>query len=189
MDSKSYLTLNSWLQKADSNYISGRLLWLNNLIDGASNLLWLSCEQMVKILLLQRETDNISSECSDLDEMHANCDKKGRNFGHSVNNLSKQLVKEYSCINLTRYKPVLEKLHEYFFRRYAAREGSSIPLDLLNLVDEFYFELRSKVQSDVGLGTIDEIYIQKKIVGDILCQLLHMLIYKIDHFAPESIER
>jgi len=162
MDSKSYLTLNSWLQKADSNYISGRLLWLNALIDGASNLLWLSCEQIIKIVLLQKEIDDISSVCFDLDEMHVECDKKGKHYGHSVNDLSKQLQNEYSHINLTLYKPVLEKLNEYFYRRYVVREGSSISLNTLNLVDQFYFELRGEVESDVGLGTIDEIYIQKK---------------------------
>ena len=162
MDSKSYLTLNSWLQKADSNYISGRLLWLNGLIDGASNLLWLSCKQIIKIVLLQKEIDDISSACSDLDEMHVKCDEKGKHYGHRVNELSKQLQNEYSHINIALYKPALEKLNEYFYRRYVVREGSSISLNTLNLVDAFYFELRGEVEPDVGLGTIDEIYIQKK---------------------------
>lgn len=162
MDSKSYLTLNSWLQVADGNYISGRLLWYNFLFTGASNLLWLSCEQIIKIILLQKKIDNISSNCANLDEMYSECDKRGKKYGHSVDELCNRILNEYSCINLTRYKPVLEKLNEYFYRRYVVHTGSSISLNMLNLVDEFYFELRGNVESDVGLGTIDEIHIQKK---------------------------
>ena len=48
-NSGGYLVLNSWLQTSDRNYLSGRVLWLNSLIGGASNLLWLSVEQLVKI--------------------------------------------------------------------------------------------------------------------------------------------
>ena len=162
MDSKSYLTLNAWLQKSDSNYIAGRLLWLNAIIDGASNLLWLSCEQIIKIILLQKEIDSIASSCSDLNEMHVQCEKRGRKLGHSVNHLAKKIADEYPCIDLTNYKPVLEKLHEYFYRRYVVHSGSSISSEMLNSVDKFYFELRSKVEPDIGLGTIDDIYIQKK---------------------------
>lgn len=33
---------------------------------------------------------------------------------------------------------------------------------MLNEVDEFYFLMRSKVYPEIGLGTIDEIHIQKK---------------------------
>lgn len=162
MDSKSYLSLNAWLQKSDSNYISGRLLWLNALIDGSSNLLWLGCEQIIKILLLQKEIDNISSECTDLDEMHVMCESKGKGYGHKVDVLVGKLEIEYPEINLNPYKPALEKLHEYFFRRYVVRAGSSISLLLLDQVDELYFKLRRVVHPDVGLGTVDEIYIQKK---------------------------
>lgn len=162
MDSKSYLTLNAWLQKSDNNYISGRLLWIERLIDGASNLLWLSCEQIIKIILLQNEIDNISSSCSDLNEMHIKCENKGKKFGHNVGVLTNKLANEHLCINLTNYKPVLEKLHEYFHRRYVDNKGSSIPLNMLDSVDEFYFELRNNVKPEVGPGTIDEIYIQKK---------------------------
>ena len=81
MDSQSYLALNAWLQKSDENYIEGRLLWLNHLVNGASNLLWLASEQIIKILLLQKEIENYSSESSDLTELHENLDKQGKKFG------------------------------------------------------------------------------------------------------------
>ncbi|AFU67758.1 hypothetical protein P700755_000754 [Psychroflexus torquis ATCC 700755] len=162
MDSKSYLSLNSWLQKADSNYIEGRLLWLNWLVDGSCNLLWLACEQMIKILLLQEKIDTYSAESTNMDELHKVLDKKGKKLGHDVGKLIAKINAEYPELDITKYKTTLEKLQEYFYRRYVINKGSSISMNMLNEVDEFYFLLRSKIYSDVGLGTIDEIFIQKK---------------------------
>ena len=95
MDSQSYLALNAWLQKSDENYIEGRLLWLNHLVNGASNLLWLASEQIIKILLLQKEIENYSSESSDLTELHENLDKQGKKFGHKVEKLIGAVNREY----------------------------------------------------------------------------------------------
>jgi len=162
MDSKAYLTLNSWLQKADQNYISGRLLWLNMLITGACNLLWLSCEQMIKLLLLQMHIEELSPQCKDLDELHDVVDKKAGKWGHSVDKLLNQMFEQYPALSIEKHRDVLEKLHEYFYRRYVERRGSSISLNMLHNVDELYFLLRSQVEPDVGLGTIDEIVIQRK---------------------------
>ena len=162
MDSKSYLSLNSWLQKADSNYMEGRLLWLNWLVNGSSNLLWLACEQMIKILLLQKEIDTYSAESADMDELHKVLDKKGKKLGHDVGKLIIKVNSEYPELDISKYKTTLEKLQEYFYRRYVINKGSSISMKMLDEVDALYFLLRSKIHSDVGLGTIDEIFIQKK---------------------------
>jgi hypothetical protein len=162
MDSISYLALNAWLQKADGNYIEGRFLWLNYLLNGASNLLWLASEQIIKILLLQKEIENYTKQSSDLTELYVNLDKSGKRFGHNVEELIKSINKEYPGISISKFGDTLIKLQEYFYRRYVVHSGSSISLIMLNEVDEFYFLLRSKVYSEVGLGTIDEIHIQKK---------------------------
>lgn len=166
LDSKSYLTLNSWLQTADENYISGRILWMQYLPVGGSNLLWLSCEQLIKILLLQNEINELSSKSENLDELHEfrtkRAKKLGSNYGHGVSSLVEELKKYYPDLNYDAFTPMLEKLNEYFFRRYAKRGGSSISLLMLDVVDRFYFDARFKVHPDVGLGLIDEIVIQKK---------------------------
>lgn len=162
MDSKSYLTLNSWLQKADHNYYEGRLLWLHMCLDGACNLLWLSCEQMIKILLLQKKIDEISSKSKNLNELHKKLDRLGKSINHDAKKLIKELENEYPDLDINKFIPVLEKLQEYFFRRYVVHQGSSISLMMIKEIDEFYFLLRNKVEANVGLGTIDEIYIQKK---------------------------
>jgi hypothetical protein len=162
MDTNSYLSLNSWLQKSDQNYIEGRLLWLNCLVGGASNLLWLASEQIIKILLLQKNIDDYSKAAPTIDELYKLLDKKGIALGHKVHELIREINIEYPDINISKYESTLKKLQEYFYRRYVVNGGSSISMLMLDEIDEFYFLLRGKVESDIGLGTIDEIYIQRK---------------------------
>ena len=162
MDSKWYLSLNSWLQKADQNYIEGRLLWLNWLVNGASNLLWLSLEQMIKILLLQKRIDSLSSQVNNLDDLHNLLDSEGKKIGHNVHDLIQQIKKMYPDLDIDKFEETLKKLQEYFYRRYVVNSRSSISLLMLDNVDKLYFLLRSKVDSDIGPGTIDEIFIQRK---------------------------
>jgi hypothetical protein len=80
MNSESYLTLNAWLQKADSNYIEGRLLWFHHFINGASNLLWLASEQIIKIVLLQKNIDALSNASIDMEELFKKLDKEGKKW-------------------------------------------------------------------------------------------------------------
>lgn len=162
MNPQSYLALNAWLQKADQNYIEGRMLWLNHMINGSCNLLWLASEQILKILLLQQNIDSFSESSSDLTELHETLDKEGKKIGHSVSNLIQRVNSDYPGFDISKFENVLEKLQEYFYRRYVVHSGSSISLLMLNEVDEFYFLVRGKIEPDVGLGTIDEIHIQRK---------------------------
>jgi hypothetical protein len=83
-------------------------------------------------------------------------------MGHDVHILINSIKIEYPDLDLTSHEPVLIKLQEYFYRRYVVNSGSSISLNLIDKVDEFYFTIRAKIHSDIGLGTIDEIFIQKK---------------------------
>ncbi|MFN1584640.1 hypothetical protein [Vibrio rotiferianus] len=162
MDSQAYLALNAWLQKADSNYIEGRVLWLQHLVNGACNLLWLSSEQLIKVLLLQNEIEDISAKSENLTELHTRLEKRGRKLGHSADKLTTALCKAYPAIDIERFLATLHKLQSYFYRRYAVHSASSISLSMLTEVDEMYFLLRSQVLPEVGLGVIDEIHIQRK---------------------------
>jgi hypothetical protein len=163
MDSKSYLVLNSWLQKSDQNYIGGRILWFQMLQDQSCNLLWLASEQMIKILLLQKNIEGLSKVSKNLDEMNMDLNKRvKKRYGHRMDDLFRELENECKHLNLNKYKTSLEKINEFFHRRYVVNKNSSIPLYLIRTIDEFYFLLRNEVLPDVGLGTIDEIYIQRK---------------------------
>lgn len=162
MDSQSYLTLNAWLQKSDGNYIDGRLLWLNHRINGSCNLLWLASEQIIKILLLQKDIDTLSLASADLAALHTNLDEKAKKLGHKVHNLIQAVNIAYPELCISKYEAVLKRLQEHFYRRYVVHSGSSIALTMLDEIDELYFLLRNNVHADVGLGTVDEIFIQKK---------------------------
>lgn len=118
MDSQSYLALNAWLQTSDKNYMAGRLLWLNHFISGDCNLLWLSSEQIIKILILQKEIDKHSGDSSDLTELHDNLNKQGMKLGHNVEKLIEKLNKEYPDLDISKFQETLKKLQEYFYRRY-----------------------------------------------------------------------
>ncbi|QCK15447.1 hypothetical protein [Mangrovivirga cuniculi] len=61
--------LNNWLSTADRNYIQGRYLWIRGGTVGGSNLLWLSLEQLMKILLLQKESELLNYGNSNFDEV------------------------------------------------------------------------------------------------------------------------
>lgn len=119
MNTNSYLALNAWLQTSDDNYISGRLLWLNEMIDGACNLLWLSCEQIIKILILQNSLDAKTAECKTVEEVHCFIDNElKKKYGHGLSALMKKIDDEYPDVKIMNYKKVLEKLNEFFNRRY-----------------------------------------------------------------------
>ncbi len=157
-----FLALNAWFQKSDSNYIEGRLLWQNHLVDGACNLLWLASEQVIKILLLQKNDNQYPEEKLNLNDLHKTMNKIAERYRHRVQKLINKINNEYTELDISKYENTLTKLHEYFHRRYVVNSSSSIPLSLIEEVDEFYFLLRDKVHADVGPGTIDEIHIQKK---------------------------
>jgi hypothetical protein len=162
MTSESYLVLNSWLQKSDQNYIDGRFLWLNKRINSACNLLWLSLEQMIKILLVQSEIDEMLKGSTNLEESHGIVDLKCKKLGHRIKELLLGLNKKYSDSDVFRFENQLEKLNEYFFRRYVVHGGASIAVTMICDIDELYFAIRDKVDPDVGVGIIDSVFIQRK---------------------------
>lgn len=160
--SQPYSTLNSWLQKSDENYFEGRLLWMSMCINGASNLLWLACEQIIKILLLQKQIEHLSKDSQDLNVLHEKVNEEAKKIRHNTKKLMSKVSLNYPHLDISEYEEMLHKLNEYFYRRYVVNKGSTIELHLLKKVDEFYFLLRSNIHPDVGVGIIDEIFIQKK---------------------------
>ena len=128
MKTKVHLALNAWLQKADGNYLEGRVLWLKLLLNGASNLLWLSIEQALKILILQDRIAIIDSTCKDLGAVHKALDEEAKSISkrHSRIEIVQQVENTYNGLDLTPYYNVMDKLEEYFFRRYVVDKNSSL---------------------------------------------------------------
>lgn len=164
MDSKGYLALNAWLQKSDQNYIAGRFLFKNMLIHGSANLLWLALEQVAKILLLQKKIEEYSGRSTNLEDLYKILDDEGKklNAGHSAEKLIRDIAAAYPDLDIYKYESSLQKVNEYFRRRYVVHGGSVFSLALLNDIDDLYFLLRDEVDPEIGIGTIDEIYAQRK---------------------------
>jgi len=164
MDSRLYLCLNAWLQTADHNYIAGRILWFDHFETQACNLFWLSIEQLIKILILQQKEKEILEANDDLDILHKKVDKYAKRIAafHGFEELRVKLSQEYPGFNIDKFESVFKKLEEYFFRRYYVRKSTSIYIFLIDDIDALYFCLRKLVKAEIGLGTIDEIFIQRK---------------------------
>jgi len=100
----------------------------------------------------------------DLDQAHVFFDKKGKKLTprHKAEEVITILEHDHSDIDISKYKNMIKILSRYFFRRYVVREDISIQPNLINTIDEFYFLLRKRVKPDIGLGLIEDIYIQRK---------------------------
>lgn len=81
---------------------------------------------------------------------------------HSGTQIVRKVESACSGLNLTPYYSVMDKLEEYFNKRYVVPGGSTISLLLIHEVDELYFLLREHIVPELGLGLIDEIYIRRK---------------------------
>ncbi|MGD0951166.1 MAG: hypothetical protein ABR985_02040 [Methanotrichaceae archaeon] len=86
-----------WLEIADWHYLEGRLLFQHKLVTGACELLWLSVEQMMKILLVKKEINSIISIVTDLEGVCKIIDKKGKHYGHNAVDLVENLDNEYAA--------------------------------------------------------------------------------------------
>ena len=142
--------------------MGGRVLWHNYLFEEACNLFWLSIEQALKILVFQDNIVEIGSTCKDIDAVYKVLEKKGKRISHLRKTIVLEVENIYDGLDLTPYYGVMDKLEEYYFRRYAIHKSSSIILNLIDEVDELYFSIREHIIPELGLGLIDEIYYQKK---------------------------
>lgn len=176
-----YWCLHSYLSRADEHYVEGRSLWLQWMYDGASILLWMSVEQMIKLLITQSKIETGSLEKfenkdlglvvhdpleTDIKRVHALIDKEFYRIGsrHKLDGFKAQLL-DVCGIDLSPYLTALEKLEEYFIRRYVQHNGSSLSGGNIEIIDEVYFLLRSKLDARVPMAYIDEIAWQKKVDG------------------------
>ena len=72
----------------------------------------------------------------------------------------KQVVHQEE-LAIKRFEEAIEKINEFFNRRYPANTSASINLLTLNNIDEVFFLLRDLIHKDVSMSTIDEIAMKK----------------------------
>ena len=136
---------------------------------------------MIKFLIIQNRLENKSLCSVNISEsgrkttytynpqevstrkMHKIIDKHSYkiNSKHQLKQLLKILTKE-TGIDLTLHFATLNKIKEYYDRRYCKDASSSISLSEMNKVDEIFFFLRKRVNINVPRALIDEISFQKK---------------------------
>ncbi|MCD6321725.1 MAG: hypothetical protein J7L77_01745 [Clostridiales bacterium] len=176
-----YFALSAYLSKADSHYLEARLLWLNFAIDGACDLFWLAIEQLIKLNLIQhrieekslqdvkiRENGNkivysYDPQETDFRKIHKILDKTSYeiNSRHQLDKLLRLLIEE-TGIDLCTFRDTLEKVKEYYERRYYRAGSTSISLGLIDKIDEIYFYLRNSLNENFPRALIDEISYQRK---------------------------
>lgn len=174
-----FYSLNSFLALIDQHYVEGRFLWLNHAFNGAGNLLWMSFEQIIKLLIVQCRIENnlikdvkLKSQSEkvtfDINENNVKLRTQiidalffqlGAN--HKIDSLLKTL-KESTEIDVSGKYACLAKVNEFFRRRYVVHESTSIDPRMLDEIDQVFFYLRSFVSNDIPQSFIDEIIFRKK---------------------------
>ncbi len=139
-------------------------------ISSACILLWLSLEQIIKILVIQKRISSweIDIEDKNLNDIHKIFDKEARKLTkwkthHCIDKLIDNFEATYQSFKIGNYKNQLIKVNEYFERRYVKRGWTSINISLLYDIDKLYFNLRDFIDSKVPQWTIDEIFIRKQL--------------------------
>lgn len=158
-----YRPMHSYLQRADIHYIDGRFLWFNGAIDGASILLWLCFEQIIKFLIVQKKFETFSGTSK---EAHDFIDREFRKIDqkHKANKLISYL-KEETGIDITKGNDFLLKINEFFNRRYYKEESTSIRLDLIFNLDNLYFFLRKNINEYIPSTILDDIILSISVEG------------------------
>lgn len=189
------LVINSWLQKSDHLYIDWRCLWYKMWINSACVLLWLSLEQMMKILIIQDKINKweINLEEKNLDEIHSIFDKEARKLSkwqnhHCIDELLNNFNISYPAFDINQYKTNILKINEYFGRRYVKHSWTSISILLLYSIDELYFNLRDLIDHKVIQWTIDEIFIRKQMWFNQIIDVFNYAFYDNKYFRPRKID-
>jgi hypothetical protein len=163
--------LNAFLSKCDENYISGRALWRIWSYDTAGNLLWLSLEQLAKVIstqsqiekpkfLSQKELSHLNANINNTEEFCKILSEVFRriNTNHSVEGLIKNSTPNLNLNKLlTENKSILDNINNLYQNRYYLPLNRSIDPEWIEDVDELYFEMRKLVSSEIPLATIDGI--------------------------------
>jgi hypothetical protein len=136
-------------------------LWFNIFIDDAFNLLTLAIEKIAKLLLMQNEQipgKDLNEKFDYVDNFAIKINKT-----HELHKIIPKIETEYN-INLIRFNDTINKIDEFYKKRYPENKESMVDINLLNSIDELYFLLRSYIKSDIPICLIDEIYSQKKLM-------------------------
>jgi len=151
-----YSPLQAWLYSADEHFIAGRALGIMTVfLRQSCGSTWLGFEQIIKTLLLQ--------DCISKSQQHYSSAELGniaKEYNHKIDKLFASFEQIHPQVITSDYKERLEQVYNFYWARYPHTNPGSIKLNF-RLLDELYFKLRDLVDSDVGFGLIERIYIRK----------------------------
>ena len=177
-----FFYFNSYLSLIDHHCLDGRFLWMNHAYNSAGNLLWLSFEQLIKLLIIQNRIEKNEIETVvikdktkgktnikfndleyDFKTIHKILDSLFFHLEpqHKLDHLLKEFNENFS-IDLVKHNDCLKKLKEYFNRRYVTNSGTSYDPKMINEIDEIFFKLRNNCSFLIPQSFIDEIIFRKK---------------------------
>lgn len=178
MNSQEYMPLNTWLTNADMLYVDGRALWLQIAgIGGGCILVWLSLEQIMKTLVFQDRIKKGVFSGENANDTYEKFNDWGRNIGHGLAANVNALQECFPNIFSERDLIVLEKVHEYFDRRYVVNTSTGISINMLGDIDRVYFMLRDLVDNNIPIAYIDEIALGREENKEHLLEKYRQLAY------------
>lgn len=166
--------LSAYLSKSDKNYVGGRILWEQWMLDSAGNLLWLSIEQLVKIIVVQDEIDfqvylkqkeyttlernlnNTQEFCKIISSLFRRI-----NGNHSVQGLIDSTSENLNKL-LNNNINLLNNINILYQNRYYISQNRTTQLNMVDEIDELYFNLRSMINENIPRSYIDEILFYKE---------------------------
>jgi hypothetical protein len=105
---------------------------------------------------------------------------------HKTSKLIKKLDENTHFKLESHHVKCLEKVNEYFHRRYVTNEGTSISLGLLNMIDDLYFLIRDQMSEYIPCAMIDEIRFNRDHEGKQSVPYFHYAFHENQHFRSRK---
>ncbi|NMM48290.1 hypothetical protein [Marinigracilibium pacificum] len=180
--------LNNWLSTADRNYIQGRYLWMRGGTVGGNNLLWLSIEQLMKILLLQKNKELLNSSSESFEDIDSKTHKVAFQYEkeNMPDELINSLVKEYD-FDLSHPHHMLKDMCEFYRHKYSSITPTTQSLLLHPEIDKVFFMLRDKIDPIVGVSLIDMLEMDKE-KGNSISEINSCVFKNNEHFRSRYLK-
>lgn len=175
MEPSEYLALSSWLQRSDALYIDARVLWLQvSGIESSFLLMWLSLEQMMKMIVMQERIKGKAHKSKTVKGLEDEMNLWGhRGFGHNLNKLLKKIDSYYANLFTAEEIRVLHSLNRLFEGKYSLTPAN-IRINDLKVCDCIFFKLRDLTSEDLPMGEIEMIDVDRTARAKRLSQYKHI---------------
>ena len=157
-----YIQLSSWLGRSDALYLDARVLWLQiSGMGGSFLLMWLSIEQMMKMIIMQERIKKKLHASKSSSDLEKELDGWGLEFKHNLSKLLKELATYYPNLFTPAEIDLLKKMHRLFEGKYSSSTPIGIHISSLNTMDCIFFKLRDLTSEDLPMSQMDMIDVDR----------------------------